>query len=106
MFGSQHEYYVLLKQFTESTNLEIIQSKSPIFRHLAITNISAALAGLTEATLTPLERVQAVLQMQQFTNTYRHTLHVFQEIINNHGYFCAFIICHREMKFHEVFRID
>lgn len=86
MFGSQHEYYVLLKQFTESTNLEIIQSKSPIFRHLAITNISAALAGLTEATLTPLERVQAVLQMQQFTNTYRHTLHVFQEIINNHGY--------------------
>jgi hypothetical protein len=86
MFGTQNEYYVWLKQFTDNSNLEIIKSKSPLFRHLAITNISAALAGLTEATLTPLERVQAVLQMQQFTNTYRHTLHVFQDIINNYGY--------------------
>lgn len=86
MFGSQNEYYLLLKKLAEDSNSEFIKSIGPEARHLTNTSIAAGLAGLTEATLTPFERIQAVLQMQQFQTTYRHTLHAFQDIVKKNSY--------------------
>ena len=57
----------------------------PFQRHLLLTGAAGALAGLTEATLTPLERIQAVLQMHQYQNRFKHTWHAFEEISRRHG---------------------
>ncbi len=80
MFGTQHEYYLLLKKWSLKYTF---QSKS--IDHL-LTGIAGGLAGLTEATLTPFERVQAVLQVEKFHNSYTNTLHVFREISKDHGF--------------------
>lgn len=85
MFGTQHEYYLLFKKHCENSNSEFIKSMNSFRRDLLITGLSACFAGLTEATLTPFERVQAVLQMQKFHDSYRHTWHVFEEISKSHG---------------------
>jgi len=58
---------------------------SPSSQKLIITGVSGGLAGLTEAILTPLERVQALLQMQKFHSSYRHTWHVFEKVTRAHG---------------------
>jgi len=80
MFGTQHEYYLLLKKICLKQS---IQSNS--IDHLLI-GVAGGLAGLTEATLTPFERVQAVLQVEKFHNSYTNTLHVFQQISKDHGF--------------------
>ena len=77
MFGSQHEYYLFLKAYSRSQTI--------VSNHLCM-GIAGGLAGLTEATLTPFERVQAVLQLEKFHNSYTNTWHVFQQISKNHGY--------------------
>ena len=80
MFGTQHEYYLLLKNVCLKNSL---QSNS--IDHV-LTGLAGGLAGLTEATLTPFERVQAVLQVEKFHNSYTNTLHVFQQISKDHGF--------------------
>jgi hypothetical protein len=74
MFGSQHEYYLALKQWTNMSH------------HTLLMGVAGALAGLTEATLTPFERVQAVLQVEKFHTSYTNSLHVFQQVTKLHGY--------------------
>lgn len=86
MFGSQNEYYLLLKGACEKSDSNFIKNMSPSKRKLLITSISGGLAGFTEAILTPFERVQAVLQMQKYHSSYRHTWHVFEEIFKAHGF--------------------
>lgn len=49
------------------------------------TAIAGGLAGLTEATLTPFERVQALLQMQQFHSKYKNTWSVFESVFRTYG---------------------
>ena len=85
MFGTQHEYYIRLKNWSKSSKSNYIGSLEPQKRRLLLTSVSAGLAGLTEATLTPFERVQAVLQVQKFHQSYTNTWHVFQEISKTHG---------------------
>jgi hypothetical protein len=87
MFGSQHEYYLRLRRLTESSQSELLRGMSASQRHFFLTSISAAMAGLTEATLTPLERIQSILQMQQYHSRFRHTWHAFGEITREHGLF-------------------
>ena len=48
-------------------------------------------AGLTEATLTPFERIQAILQTEKYHDKYKNTFHAFKEI-------------HREYGFRELYR--
>lgn len=85
MFGSQNEYSIWLRKLAQNSNSPFIQKLSPKTKQTSITAVAGALAGLTEAILTPFERVQAVLQMQQFQHRYKHTLHVFHEIGKKHG---------------------
>merc|ERR1712127_430589 len=86
MFGTQHEYYLRLKGACQNSKSNFINSMNPSKQKVLITSISGGLAGLTEAILTPFERVQAILQMQKFHNSYRHTWHVFEDIIKAHGF--------------------
>jgi hypothetical protein len=87
MFGTQHEYFVFMHRMAlESTSPNsFIRRLSESKRNTLLTSLSAAMAGLTEATLTPLERVQAILQMQKYQNHFRHTWHVFIEISKDYG---------------------
>jgi hypothetical protein len=86
MFGSQHEYYLQLRNIAENSQSELIRSMNERQRHFFLTSISAAMAGLTEATLTPLERIQSILQMQQYHSRFKHTWHAFGEITKEHGF--------------------
>jgi len=65
MFGTQHEYYIMLKNHCDNSNSQLIKSMNSFQKDLLITGLSGCLAGLTEDTLTPFERVQAVLQMRK-----------------------------------------
>lgn len=85
MFGTQNEYSLWLKRLSERSKAPFIINMNPNIKSTGITAISGGLAGLTEAFLTPFERVQSVLQMQQFHNRYKHTWHVFNEISRDHG---------------------
>lgn len=85
MFGTQNEYYLILKGACDNTNSKYIKSISPSNKNSIITSISGGLAGLTEAILTPFERVQALLQMQKYHSSYRHTWHVFEDVTKSHG---------------------
>jgi hypothetical protein len=85
MFGTQNEYFLLLKSWSESSKSELIRSMNPNRLRISLTAISAGLAGLTEATLTPFERIQAILQMQQYHKRYRHSWDVFYDITKLHG---------------------
>jgi hypothetical protein len=80
MFGSQNEYYLILKKWSEN-NWTITKNTN-----LMLNGLAGGLAGLTEATLTPFERVQAVLQVEKFYRSYTNTWHVFQQISANYGY--------------------
>jgi len=64
MFGSFSQYTRMLK---EETGLSDGKAKV----------LAAMLAGCTEATLCPFERVQTLMQDQGNTNTYRNTPHAF-----------------------------
>jgi glycopeptide antibiotics resistance protein len=86
MFGTQHEYFLILQKYFNNSNSSYLKSMKSSKKNILATSLSACLAGLTEATLTPFERVQAVLQMQKFHDSYRHTLHVFQDISKKYGY--------------------
>lgn len=86
MFGSQHEYYLMLQSACKESDSSFIKRINPNRRNLLITSISGGMAGLTEAFLTPFERVQALLQMQKYHNSYKHTWHVFQDITKAHGF--------------------
>jgi hypothetical protein len=70
----------------DRSNSKLIKSVSETKRYYILTSISGGLAGLTEATLNPFERVQAVLQQSKFHDSYKHTFHVFQEITREHGF--------------------
>lgn len=85
MFGTQHEYHLMLKGLCDTSSSDFVKQMNPSKRNILITSISAALAGLTEAVLTPFERVQALLQMQKYHGHYRHTWHVFEAIAKSHG---------------------
>lgn len=85
MFGSQNEYYLMLKGLCDTSNSEAVKQMGAGTRNVLITSVSGALAGLTEAVLTPFERVQALLQMQKYHGHYRHTWHVFEAVAKSHG---------------------
>lgn len=85
MFGTQHEFYLRLERASKNSKSNFIKTINPSTQIILMTSISGALAGLTEAILTPFERVQAILQMQKFHSSYRHTWHVFQDITKAHG---------------------
>jgi hypothetical protein len=87
MFGSQHEYYLWLRALTDTSQNELIRGLSEPQRHFMATSASAAMAGLTEASLTPLERIQAIMQMQEYHTRFRHTWHAFREIGMQYGPF-------------------
>ncbi len=65
MFGTQHEYFLILQKYFNNSNSSYLKSMKSSKKNILATSLSACLAGLTEATLTPFERVQAVLQMLQ-----------------------------------------
>jgi len=67
MFGTYEEYTRMLHDNTE------LNSNSRLV-------VAALLAGTTEATLTPFERVQCLMQHQKFSNTFRNTPHAFQSL--------------------------
>ncbi len=69
----------------EKYDRKLIKSITPATQEILITGIAGGLAGLTEAILTPLERVQAILQIQKYQSSYRHTWHVFEEVTRTHG---------------------
>ena len=75
-----------MSELCERTKWHPIMSLEAATRSHVLMCVSGALAGLSEALLTPFERVQAVLQMQQFHESYKHTLHVFQQMSKNHGF--------------------
>lgn len=84
MFGTQHEYYQLIKKYViERYNLNIDLTK-PSSQAL-LNSFSGFFAGLTEATLTPFERIQSVLQIEKYHSQYKNTFHAFGEIIKTHG---------------------
>jgi hypothetical protein len=83
MFGSQHEYYLLLTK--SSKNFNFTRSINENTLNIINNMLAGVFAGLTEAILTPFERVQAVLQLQKFQTSYRHTWHVFENITKTHG---------------------
>lgn len=86
MFGTQNEYYLMLKGLCDTSSSEaMVKQMSAGSRNVLITSVSGALAGLTEAVLTPFERVQALLQMQKYHGHYRHTWHVFEAVAKSHG---------------------
>jgi len=80
MFGSQHEYYMHLMNSSLGRSTLSFNTRKHMF-----TGIAGGLAGLTEATLTPFERVQALLQMQQFHTKYKNTWSVFESVFTTYG---------------------
>lgn len=87
MFGSQSKYYQIIKTyFNNQSNIELVKSISPATRKQIYYSLSGAFAGLTEAVLTPFERVQAVLQMPKYHDNYKNTYHVFRDLQKNEGF--------------------
>ena len=86
MFGSQSKYYQIIKSYFNHTNIELIKSMSPANRKQIYYSLSGAFAGLTEAVLTPFERVQAVLQMPKYHDNYKNTYHVFRDLQKHEGF--------------------
>lgn len=87
MFGTQNEYSLWLKRlYNQSDSKTRIKHFNPSLVENFITAIAAGMAGLTEAFLTPLERVQSVLQMQQYHHRYKHTWHVFYDVNKKYGF--------------------
>ena len=68
MFGAYHEY---------RRRVEVLRPKWTVRQKQAA---AAVLAGLTEAVLTPFERVQMLLQDKKYHQTYRNTFHAFAEL--------------------------
>ncbi|RWS31664.1 solute carrier family 25 member 51-like protein [Leptotrombidium deliense] len=68
MFGSYKEYHCSIKE------------NFPEIRPMTALTISAILAGMTEALLTPFERVQVLLQDKRFHNEFNNTIHTFKEL--------------------------
>lgn len=68
MFGTYQEYQRILYD-------RLPQLGTPINQGLA-----AMLAGTTEAVLTPLERIQVLLQDKYYHNHFRNTHHAFREL--------------------------
>ena len=85
MFGTQSVYYRHLRNAYLLTTSTRLRSMNPRKVDIACTCLAGMGAGITEATLTPFERVQAVLQMQKYHASYRHTWHVFEDLTRMHG---------------------
>ncbi|RNA41886.1 solute carrier family 25 member 51 [Brachionus plicatilis] len=86
MFGTQNEYSLWLRLLYEQSDSARIRQLNPSLVSNFITAIAGGMAGLTEAFLTPLERVQSVLQMQQYHHRYKHTWHVFYDVNKIYGF--------------------
>jgi len=67
MFGSFAQYSRKLKENTQLSGS-------------SISVMAALLAGSTEATLAPFERVQTLMQHPKFSNTFRNTPHAFSSL--------------------------
>ena len=80
MFGTQHQYYLIAKSYVQNTCFESKALTEPLLNGFA-----GIFAGLTEATLTPLERIQAILQTEKYHNRYKNTFHAFRGIYNEYG---------------------
>lgn len=100
MFGSQHEYYSRLMNsplgrtmsFNSRKHVWNVDNSRRFMRkrwfgiiYKVFTGVAGGLAGLTEAILTPFERVQALLQMQQFHDKYKNTWSVFESVFKTYG---------------------
>ncbi|XP_023685363.2 mitochondrial nicotinamide adenine dinucleotide transporter SLC25A51 [Paramormyrops kingsleyae] len=48
-------------------------------------SVAAVLAGIAEATLTPFERVQTLLQDQRHHGRFKNTVHAFRTLVQDHG---------------------
>ena len=68
MFGMYHRYRQILKSRLPEAPLLIIQGSAAI------------LAGCSEATLTPFERVQTLMQDKKYQGQFKNTFHVFREM--------------------------
>lgn len=86
MFGTQNEYSLWLRHLYENSDSTRIKELRPVMVNNLITAIAGGMAGLTEAFLTPLERVQSVLQMEQYHHRYKHTWHVFYDVNKTYGF--------------------
>ena len=80
MFGTQHQYYLVIKSYAQNTNFINKSYSEPILNGCA-----GIFAGLTEAALTPFERVQAILQTEKYHQKYKNTFHAFRGIYNDYG---------------------
>lgn len=74
MFGFYERFYTLTNSFNLTTNKELRQT------------VAAMGAGCSEAVLTPLERVQTLLQDKAYHNRFKNTLHAMRIIRNRYGY--------------------
>ncbi|CAF0938166.1 unnamed protein product [Brachionus calyciflorus] len=86
MFGTQNEYSLWLHHLYNQSPAGSQNKINPNVVNNSITAIAGAMAGLTEAFLTPLERVQAVLQMNQYHHRFKHTWHVFYDVNKTYGF--------------------
>ncbi|XP_051514575.1 solute carrier family 25 member 51b [Myxocyprinus asiaticus] len=75
MFGLYEDFSRLLLRHTRS-------SGSP---ELVTRSIAAALAGMAEATLTPFERVQTLLQDHRHNGRFNNTVHTFRTLLRDYG---------------------
>jgi hypothetical protein len=81
MFGSQHQYYLIAKSHLENTKFINKKYAEPFLNGFA-----GIFAGLTEAVLTPFERIQAILQTEKFHDKYKNTFDAFKQIYRQHGF--------------------
>ena len=73
MFGMYDEYRYLLHHNFPSSSIYVVKGTA------------AVLAGWTEALLSPLERVQTLMQDKNHHNKWRNTLHAFRDIKAEYG---------------------
>lgn len=74
MFGTYSQYSRLIRENTPIQNQILLQATAAVF------------AGWTEATLTPLERVQALMQDSKNHHRYKNTIDALKQLGRHYGF--------------------
>ncbi|KAM8853264.1 mitochondrial nicotinamide adenine dinucleotide transporter SLC25A51-like [Synchiropus picturatus] len=75
MFGLYEDFSLVLQEQTKGSRVPEVLTRS----------IAAVLAGTVEATLTPFERVQTLLQDHRHYGRFRNTSHTFRSLVSEFG---------------------
>ncbi len=69
---------------TYTTYKEALESRYPRWSYVSIHTVAAFASGTTEAILVPFERIQVVLQMEDYHGRLQNTAHAFR-VLSRHG---------------------